>query len=264
ASAVKEEMIDDFIARVDCAVVAESSADEEITGACRRAGQPRWAYGNRRGHVDVLCLRAHFRVVFKPPPAELAEPETPKPAPAAVVPSPSAGDIGRDRAGALYAYQTDGAWRLQNPNQQKMLIKIKKLDLLTVPYLTEGSRVLLLTGVETRYEPVAEAAGSSSAAFLAEASAVTAKPPSPVSSAAQAKASVAKPPKKAKGSVGAALSGASAAERLLPPVPAPKAAGTVVPPTATLPDFWREAPTSCSSYFACQEPRVAGSAESAR
>ena len=98
---------------------------------------------------------------------------------------------------------------LQNPSQQNMLVKIKKLDLSTVPYLTEGSRVLLLT--ETRYEPVAEAAGSSSAAPPAEAPTVTAKPPSPVSSAAQAKASVAKPPKKAKGSVGAALSGASPA-----------------------------------------------------
>ena len=39
-----------------------------------------------------------------------------------------------------------------------MLIKIKKLDLSTVPYLTEGSRALLLTGVEARYESVAEAA----------------------------------------------------------------------------------------------------------
>ena len=143
-----------------------------------------------RGRAHLLHMRAtHMapepKVVFKPPPAELADPETPKPAPAAVAPPLSAGDIRRDRTIALYVYQTDGAWRLQNPNQQRMLVKIKNLDLSTVPYLTE---------VETSYEPVAEAAGSSSAAPPAEASTVTAKPPFPVSSAAQAKASVAKPP----------------------------------------------------------------------
>ena len=54
-----------------------------------------------------------------------------------------------------------------------------------------SNRVLLLTGVETRYEPVAEAAGSSSAAPPAKAPAVPAKPPSPVSSAEPAKGSAA-------------------------------------------------------------------------
>ena len=49
--------------------------------------------------------------------------------------APSAGDICRDRADALYVYQKDGAWRLQNPNQQRMLVKIKNLDLSSVPYL---------------------------------------------------------------------------------------------------------------------------------
>ena len=90
-------------------------------------------------HMRATHVLPEPKVVFKPPPADLADPETPS----------------RDRAGALY--QSDGAWRLQNPNQQRMLVKIKNLDLSTVPYLTEGSRVLLLTGVETRYEPVAEA-----------------------------------------------------------------------------------------------------------
>ena len=159
-------------------------------------------------HLRASHVAPEPKVVFKPPPAD--DPETPKPAPAAAA----------------------TGWRLRNPNQQRMLVKIKHLDLSSVPYLTEGSRVLLLTELET--EPVAEAAGSSSVAYPAKASTVTAKPPFPVSSAVQAKASVAKPPKKAKGSVGAALSRATpagtaapvAASSAGPPVPTPKAAGT--------------------------------------
>ena len=215
-------------------------------------------------HLRASHVAPEPKVVFKPPPAESA--------PAAVAPPLSAGDIRRDRADALYIYQKDGAWRLQNPNQQRMLVKIKHLDLSSVPYLTEGSRVLLLTGVETSYEPVAEAAGSSSVAPPAEASTVTAKPPSPVSSAAQAKASVAKPPKKAKGSVGAALSGASPAGTLQDRLSRRRRRrAPVVPPTAILLDVCvskqkgarlvlRPVPATSPA----KSPRVAGSAESPR
>ena len=187
AAAVKEEMIDDFIARVEREVSAkaarralqagrpsssaappESSAEEEITGAFTAEGLGSHGGPMATGEGTWTCsscglifesrtqcllrmrathLAPEPEVVFKPPPVGLADPETPKPAPAAVAPPPSAGDIRRDRADALYVYQKDGAWRLQNPNQQRMLVKIKHLDLASVPYLTEGSRVLLLTGV---------------------------------------------------------------------------------------------------------------------
>ena len=75
--------------------------------------------------------QAEPQVVYKPPPADLADP-----APVAAVKPPSAGDIRRDRADALYVYHADGAWRLQNPHQQRMLIKIKKLDVEVLPYLS--------------------------------------------------------------------------------------------------------------------------------
>ncbi|CAE7474520.1 unnamed protein product, partial [Symbiodinium pilosum] len=201
--------------------IAEAKAkEEEITGAFTAEGLGSHGGPMATGEGTWTCsscglifesrtqcllrmrathLAPEPEVVFKPPPVGLADPETPKPAPAAVAPPPSAGDIRRDRADALYVYQKDGAWRLQNPNQQRMLVKIKHLDLASVPYLTEGSRVLLLTGVETSYEPVAEAAGSSSVAPSGGG----------FDRYGQAKASVAKPSKKAKGSVGGALSGAT-------------------------------------------------------
>ena len=64
--------------------------------------------------VQVTWHRSLRWFSVKPPPAELADAETPKPAPAAVAPPLSAGDIRRDRADALYVYQKDGAWRLQS------------------------------------------------------------------------------------------------------------------------------------------------------
>ena len=87
---------------------------------------------------------------------------------------------------------------------------------------------------------------SSSVAPPAEASTVTAKPPSPVSSAAQPKASVAKPPNKPKGSVGAALSELLRPERLLPSLlplqdrlsRRRRRRAPVVPPAAILLDVW--------------------------
>ena len=248
AAAVKEEMIDDFIARVDReaspslagrASVLESSADEEITGACSRPGQPRRANGSGKGTwtcpscdsfvsrgPSAFCARVQItwhrslRWFSSHRPRSWLRQRLRSPP--------------RQGGRTVRLPEKDGAWRLQNPNQQRMLVKIKNLDLSSVPYLSERSRVLLLTGVETSYEPVAEA------------STVTAKPPSPVSSAAQAKASVAKPPKKA-----------PAAAFL---VPTPKAA----PPTANLLDVWvlRQEGSSysgpCSSYFSCQEPPCGG------
>ena len=83
----------------------ESSADEEITGAftaeCVQARTHGRARSLSRGpSAFCTCVQVTFKVVFKPPPAELADPETPKPAPAAVAPPLSAGDIRRDRADA--------------------------------------------------------------------------------------------------------------------------------------------------------------------
>ena len=139
-----KRMIEDFIACVE---------------GQRKGRPPRGPRLGVAATVPAAELQAKPKVVYNSPPADLADP-----APAAAVKAPSAGDIRRDRADALYVCHADGSWRLQNPHQQRMLIKIKKLDVEVLPYLTEGSRVLLLTGVETRYEPVAEAAGSSSAA----------------------------------------------------------------------------------------------------
>ena len=91
----------------------------------------------------------------------------------------------------------------------------------------------MLVKIETSYEPVAEAAGSSSVAPPAEASTVTAKPPSPVSSAAQVKASVAKGFecwRCASGATPAGTAAPVAASPAGPPVPTPRAGQPVAPP----------------------------------
>ena len=117
----------------------------------------------------------------------------------------------------------------------------------SVPYLTEGSRVLLLTGVETSYEPVAEAA----VAFAAEASTVTAKPfgvqavrlPA-LRPRRPARSPWAAPPVPAAFGVG---TGGPAGEAAVPAGVAPKKQGPPVPATSP-----------------AKSPRVAGSTESPR
>ena len=97
----------------------------------------------QRTHLRASHVAPEPKVVFKPPPAELADKR----------------DSSRHRqrllrpclratsAATLYVYQKDGAWRLQNPNQRRMLVKIKRLDLSSVPYLMEGSRFCFSLGL---------------------------------------------------------------------------------------------------------------------